>query len=175
MNTLAEIVRGTAFMGLVVITPLAWFIYRFDNSGLRTAGFVCALLPVWYLFNSACHEGAHYVSYRLCGVTVNECRLVPQFWKGDFSNAFIRIGACSQWKIVVGVSAPYIFDLASIILGVLLFRQAHNLPHSVLVIGFLVFLHRPLYDLTTNYVGGVFGRVGDVHYMITTYNSVLTS
>ena len=151
---------GGATLLLLVVLPLGVFIAR-ARTKVSVGLYWVVLYPAWYLSTTVLHEGSHLLVNVLCGVKVTGVRLVPRFWKGDFSNAFVETGPWSPLQAVLGSTAPYWLGLLSVGCGLLLLRRMKGRPLLLASLVLTVFCLRPLADLVNNYLAALFLRFGD--------------
>ena len=154
---------------LIIQIPLMVYAYRLTNSKNKMYIYVLILAPLWFLSAGTVHESSHWLGCLIRRVEVTEAQLIPPFWKGDFSGAYI----VSTESSVFSVSAPYWMDSLLFLIGMVLLQ--HNRLENPFVRSFIftMFLARSLFDVLTNYVGYLFGRFGDFVYLMSNVNQIL--
>jgi len=151
---------GFSTLLLLVVLPLGTFLAR-SHRKVNVALYWVVLYPVWYLTSTVLHEGAHYVVNVLSGVQVTGVRLIPHFWQGDWSDAYVNTGPENPFQAALGSTAPYWLGLVSVAGGLLLLRRIQGRPLLLASLVLTVFCLRPLADLANNYIAVVAFRFGD--------------
>jgi hypothetical protein len=151
---------GFATLMLLVVLPLAVFISR-SRAKVNIALYWVVLYPAWYLSTTVFHEGAHYFAATFLGVQVKAVRLVPQFWHGDFADAYVNTGPWTAFQAGVVSTAPYWSSVIWVACGLLILRRLRGTPLLLASLVLTVFCLRPLADLVNNYFGVVVFRFGD--------------
>ena len=129
-----------------------------------------ALYVVWYLTNATLHEGSHYLGCILTGVQIMEVRLIPHFWQGDLV-AYVNTPKMTWGQGAVSVPAPYVLDLFSLLIGVLLLRALGKKGPFLAALLLTLFCLRPLFDITSNFAGFVVWNQGDFKEMAALFGS----
>ena len=110
----------------------------------------------------------------MSGEQFTEVRLIPQFWKGDFV-AYVNTQNMSWAQTAISVPAPYILDLFSLMIGVLLLRGINRKRNSFSALFLTLLLRlRPLSDILNNYTGFVVWNSGDFTYLADLYGNSAT-
>ena len=164
---------GFVFMALCLMLPLGVFMRRERKSSAYIALSFMIFYVVWYLTMVIIHEGSHYLGGILAGEQFTEVRLIPQFWKGDFV-AYVNTQNMSQAQTAISVPAPYILDLFSFLIGVLLLRAINKKRVFFSALLLTLFCLRPLFDILSNYTGFVVWNSGDFKYLADLYGSAAT-
>jgi hypothetical protein len=100
----------------------------------------------------------------LVGGKVVDIKLIPSFWEGQFAVAWVTTAGLGQsWPVMTG--APYVIDVACIIVSSVMLRR--RLSRNALVAGLLLMLMclRPTFDLFCETIGFVGGFHGDLWHM----------
>lgn len=160
MSPLLRSALGFSTLILLVVLPLGIYIAR-SHTKVNVGLFWLVLYPSWYLSNSLLHEGAHYLVNVLSGVKVTGVRLVPHFWAGDWSDAYVNTGPWSPFQAGLGSTAPYWLGLVSMVGGLLLLRRIQGRPLLLAALVLTVFCLRPLADLVNNYAAALGFQFGD--------------
>jgi hypothetical protein len=151
---------GLTTLLLLVVLPLGIYLAR-TRAKVNAAFYWVVLYPAWYLSNAVLHEGSHYLVNRLSGVQVTGVRLVPRFWKGDWSEAFVNTGPWSPVQAALGATAPYWLGLVSLLGGLLLLRRIRGRSPLLASLVLTVLCLRPLADLVNNYAAALGFGFGD--------------
>ncbi len=160
-----------AFILLIAI-PLLVYLRKRVVSNARMILYFFAIYLLWYLPYAPIHEGAHYFGGRIAGLHASSCQLLPNFWRGDFVNGYIKWIDGRPWQILLSSQAPYTIDGLVVVLGCLLLRKRNDFgPFLSALILTEVFL-RSVFDVAVNYFAGTLARTGDFHYMLGGYPAV---
>jgi hypothetical protein len=111
---------------------------------------ISAIMVISYAF---IHESSHVVGVYAIGSRPLEIHLIPHFWKGEFTKAWIRSEPVDNVHIgVIPGMFPYFKDIIFLILGLLIFRKAkiNNSFLAGLAYAFLCLV--PLFDIINNYL-----------------------
>ncbi len=154
----------TTFEILVtIVTPLLVLFLR-GRWPLRTVtACIFGIAVVWYLTYAPIHELSHALGTILVGGKVVDIKLIPSFWEGTFAVAWVRSDGLDQsWQQLVMTGAPYVIDVACIIVSLAVLGR--RLSRNALVVGLLLVLMclRPTFDLVCETVGFVGGFKGDL-------------
>lgn len=173
MNNTDRLLIGFVFMALCLMLPLIVFMRRERKSSVYIALSFMIFYVVWYLAMVIIHEGSHYLGGILAGEQFTAVRLIPQFWKGDFV-AYVNTQNMSRTQTAISVPAPYILDLFSLLIGVLLLRAVNKKRVFFSALLLTLFCLRPLFDILSNYTGFVVWNYGDFTYLADLYGSAAT-
>ncbi|UWZ83095.1 hypothetical protein [Occallatibacter riparius] len=170
MTHAARFYLGSIAFALIIVLPVFVYLKRRRQSEGRIVLWILGIWVIWNLVNAPIHEVSHLLGGWSAGQHVNDYRLIPHFWEGDFVHAYIswEAGTPSQYK--VSTLAPYAIDGLVILLGfALCWRQNRMPPFTGTLILFLFFL-RPFYDVATNYAAdAILGGTGDVAFLLYAY------
>jgi hypothetical protein len=151
---------------LTIVTPLI-VLYLRGRWPLRTVtACLCGIPVVWYLTYAPIHELSHAIGTILVGGKVVEIKWIPSFWEGTFAVAWVTsVGLDQSWQQLVSTGAPYVIDVACIIVSLVVLRR--RLSRNALVVGLLLMLMglRPTFDLVCETVGFVGGFKGDLWHV----------
>lgn len=135
------------------------------------------VLPIlWYLTYAPIHELSHILGAYLAGGKVVDYKLIPRFWMGEFAGAWVKtIGLTDPGRNLSMLSAPYVLDLVSIIVGAVVLRRRPT--KNAFWIGFLFMLLclRPTFDLTCESIGFYNGFKGDLYHIQLIVGNVMLS
>ena len=151
---------------LTIVTPLLVLYLRGQWSLRTVTACLCCIPVVWYLTYAPIHELSHAIGTTLVGGTVVDVKLIPSFWEGTFAVAWVTSDGLDQsWQQLVMSGAPYVIDVACIIVSLVALRR--RLSRNALVVGLLVMLVclRPTFDLVCETVGFAGGFKGDLWNM----------
>ena len=148
---------------LTIVTPLL-ALYLRGRWPLRTVtACLCGIPVVWYLTYAPIHELSHAIGTSLVGGRVVDIKLIPNFWEGQFAVAWVTSDGLDQsWQQLVSTGAPYVVDVACIIVSLVVLKR--RLSRNALVVGLLLMLVclRPTFDLVCETIGFVGGFKGDL-------------
>jgi hypothetical protein len=148
-------------VALLMILPLILFWRRSDLPKRQQITGIAALYAIWFLSYAPLHEAFHLLGSWLTGTRIAGYRLVPPFWKGDFSTAFVDSRFENATQAVVSVLMPYLRDIVLLLLSLWAVKRerigSQFLKGLILVLGIL----SPLFDIINNYSGYIFQARGD--------------
>jgi hypothetical protein len=160
MTPLLRFAIGFSTLLLLIVLPLGIFLAR-SRRKVNVALYWVVLYPVWYLSSTLLHEGSHYAVNVLSGVQVTAVRLIPHFWEGDWSDAYVNTGLENPFQAALGATAPYWLGVISVAGGLLLLRRIQGRPLLLAALALTVFCLRPLADLVNNYIAVLAFQFGD--------------
>ena len=158
MTQLIPDVRGSiSAIELLSLIPLPLIIFYARSNWQRSEIIVDIVLLciLWYLTFSFLHELSHLTSSLLVGRKITGYQLFPRFWDGQFFSgsgvASVPTGPLSDRLGFLTALAPYIKDVAFLVIGYLIL-QSQKVRNSFLV-GFIFVLCclSPLFDIANNY------------------------
>ncbi len=149
---------------LVIILPLI-VLYLKGNWRLRNIITALLLIPaLWYLTYAPLHELSHIAGTYLVGGSVVDYKLIPRFWAGEFEIAWITpVGLTYSWQKLAMSSAPYVFDLACIAVGISVLRRRVSANAFVVGLVFMLLCLRPAFDFVCETVSFLDGFQGDLY------------
>ena len=112
------------------------------------------LLPLWFSTYSLLHEGSHVVGVFVVGEKIVEYHLIPQFWKGEFTSAWISSHVVPGWRGVLPGLFPYLRDFLFLIAGWVILKSKRIANCFLLGLVFVLFCLSSLFDITDNYFSG---------------------
>lgn len=157
-------VLGFVCMMLCVILPLVMLMRREKLTKTYEVLSILVIYAVWYLTNVTFHEGSHYLGCMLTGVEITEVRLIPHVWQGDLV-AYVHTPKMTWGQGAVSLPAPYVLDVVSLLIGVVLLRASGRKGPFLTAMLFMLFCLRPLFDITSNFAGFVVWNQGDFKEM----------
>jgi hypothetical protein len=160
---------------LTVVVPLL-VLYLRGNWPLGKVIACLLIIPIlWYLTYALLHELSHVVGTYLAGGRVTYVKLIPRFWAGEFSRAWITPeGLGESWQQLIMTSSPYVLDIVSVVVGFCLLRR--DFSKNPFVVGLILVLLclRPTFDLVCETISFVSGNRGDLFYIDETIGRLLT-
>lgn len=148
---------------LIIVTPLLALYLRGPWPLRIVPACMCGIAVVWYLTYAPIHELSHAAVTVLAGGRVTEIKLIPNFWEGTFAVAWVHsAGLDRPWQQLALGSAPYVLDLASVGLGVVILRRHRSSNALALGLLFMLLCLRPAFDLVCETVGFAGGFRGDL-------------
>ncbi|RPH38196.1 hypothetical protein EHM92_00615 [bacterium] len=160
---------------IVVVVPLLLLYLR---SGWPLRAIIPCLLSIpvlWYFTYAPLHEISHVVATYLVGGTVTSVKLIPSFWRGEFGRAWITTaGVTEPWQQIVTTALPYLLDVVSLVLGIVVLRRGFS--GNAFVVGFLFMLLclRPAFDFVCEPVAFLLGDRGDIYHIAQAVGSITT-
>jgi len=151
---------------LTIVVPLL-LLYLRGRWPLRVTVLCMLALPVlWYLTYSPLHELSHVVGTYIVGGKVTYVKLIPRFWAGEFSRAWVTTEGIEQsWQQLVSTGFPYLLDVGSAVVGYyVLWGRLLSKP---LVVGatFMLLCLRPTFDLVCETIAFHLGGKGDIYHI----------
>ncbi len=158
-----------------VVAPLL-VLYLRGTWKQQTMVVCMSTIPIlWYFVYAPVHELSHLLGAYIVGAQIIEVKLIPRFWVGEVSVAWIKSeGFANEWSRLVMTAAPYILDLFSIAVGIIFLRR--KLSRSGFVVGFLfmVLSLRPTFDLVCETISYATGFRGDPFHIALTLGDFVT-
>jgi len=154
---------------VIVVAPLLVLYLRATWKQATMIACVSTIPILWYFFYAPIHELSHLLAAYLLGARIVEVKLIPRFWAGETAVAWIKSeGYTSEWTQLIMTISPYILDLVSIAVGVIILQR--KLSRNAFLIGFLFMLLclRPAFDLVCETIGFVAGFRGDLFHIALT-------
>jgi hypothetical protein len=151
---------------LTIVAPL-FALYLRGRWPLRTVtACLCAIPVVWYLTYAPIHELSHALGTTLVGGRVVEVKLIPSFWEGTFAVAWVTTAGLDQpWQQLAMGGAPYVVDVACVVVGLAVLRRRPFKSAPVVGLLFMLLCLRPAFDLVCETVGFAGGFEGDLWHV----------
>ena len=151
---------------LVVVMPLL-VLYLKGNWPLRKIIPPLVIIPVlWYFTYAPLHELSHAAGTYLVGGKVIEYRLIPRFWLGEFSGAWITPSGITQsWQQLTIWAFPYMLDIVCFVVAIFVFRRYSSRNPFLIGFAFMLLCLRPAIDFVFESIGFLSGWRGDLWYM----------
>jgi len=154
---------GTLGITFIIILPLIRFYQRTNWSKTQILTGIIGLTILWFLLATPLHELSHMIGAKIVGVKITDFQLLPEYWKGDFGNAYINPDIESYIQEFVIRTSPYFRDLIIAIIGYILLKKK-RVNHSFLAgFVFLFFLLNSVYDIVVNFLGYSIDKDGDLN------------
>ena len=137
----------------LVLCPLIIFYLRNNWSPVKWILNIAVISIIVIFSYSFIHESSHVIGVYIIGSETIETHLIPSFWKGEFTTAWIRSEPVNN--ILIGVIPglfPYIKDIIFLILGVLIFRKVKINNSFIAGFVYAFFCLVPLFDIVNNYL-----------------------
>jgi hypothetical protein len=148
---------------LTIVVPLIVLYRNGTWTRRRTAPCMMAIPILWYPTYSPLHELSHVTAAYLVGGSVTYIKLIPSFWLGEFGRAWIKWeGVTQPWQQLLATAAPYLFDLACLVTGIVLLKRTFS--RNPFLVGFLFMLLclRSAFDFVCESVAFLSGDHGDL-------------
>jgi len=150
-------------IAIIIILPLIFYYQRVKLDRVPLIRNIILLYLVWFSTYALFHELSHLVGAWLTGAKVIEHQLMPQFWKGDSKTGFVRTDYDSNFQEFIVVIIPYVRDIILLVVGyIFLARTKINSPF---IIGLILFILSPFYDVFNNYFAFIMGALNDFNAM----------
>jgi hypothetical protein len=148
---------------LTIVAPLL-ALYLRGRWPLRTVvACLCGIPVVWYLTYAPIHELSHAAAALLLGGRVLDVKLIPSFWEGTFAVAWVTTAGLDQpWQQLAMGGAPYVVDVACVVVGLAVLRRRPSKSAPVVGLLFMLLCLRPAFDLVCETVGFAGGFRGDL-------------
>jgi hypothetical protein len=154
---------GGLSVGFIIMLPIIRFYQRNNWSKTQNLIGILGIAFIWFLTQGALHELCHIIGVKLVGANIEDYRLFPKFWEGDFDfgTAYISCeGDVTIGQKFVIAAFPYFRDLIIVIIGFFILK-AKKIRHYFLVgLIFSMFMLNSVFDIVTNFVG-LFMKFGD--------------
>lgn len=151
---------------VVVVAPLLALYLRSRWPLRQTVVCLVAIPVLWYFTYAPLHELSHVAGAYLAGGRVTFIKLIPRFWAGEFGHAWITsegLQTKGQWLTMT--SAPYVLDVASLVVGYLLLRRRFSKNPFLVGFTFMVLCLRPAFDLVCETVALIAGAQADLYHI----------
>lgn len=152
---------GTLTITFCILLPVILF-YKKSNWTKKTKMLLIIILPIlWFVTYAFFHELSHMIGTLIVGGEIIDYQMIPKFWQGDFTTAFINPDIETKFQEFVVRLSPYFRDIILLIIGYLILKQKKiNNPFVVGLI-LVLFLLSSLYDVINNFLGYAFDKSGD--------------
>jgi len=151
---------------LIVVMPLL-VLYLKGNWSMRKIIPSLVIIPVfWYFSYMILHELSHAAGLYLVGGKAIDYRLIPRFWLGQFSGAWVTpSGIPHRWQQLTFHSFPYLLDIACLVVALFVFRRGFSRNPFFAGLAFMLLCLRPAFDIVGETIGLLTGWRGDLYNM----------
>jgi hypothetical protein len=154
---------GILSTGIIIAFPVIKFYQGSNWTKKQNVIAILSVLFLWYFIQSPLHELSHIIGGKIMGVNIVAYQLLPKFWTGEFSNAWVRFDEIETnfQQLFVMTISPYIRDLIVTVIGFLILKtkQIHN--YFVIGLIFSLFLLNSVFDIVSNFLGYAIMKFGD--------------
>jgi hypothetical protein len=135
----------------LVLGPLIIFYLRNNWPYIKWIICIPVILTITIFTYSFLHEFSHVIGLYVVGAKPTGYQLIPEYWKGDFTKAWVSSIPLNNWKDPIPGIFPYIKDCVFLTLGylILLKTKISNCFLSGLIYCF--FILSPSYDIINNF------------------------
>jgi hypothetical protein len=136
---------------LFFVNPLIVFYLR--NNWPRKITIISIVLTViiWFFTLPFFHELSHLIGVYLIGSKLADYQLIPKFWEGDFTTAYVGSYPVNDWRGPIPGLFPYIKDILMLIIGFVLLKskKVSNAFWAGFIYAF--FCLGSMFDIVNNY------------------------
>jgi hypothetical protein len=146
-------------MSLLVVNPLIFFYLR-NNWPLKICVInMLVMVIIWFFTLPFFHELSHVAGVYLIGSKPVAYQLIPRFWAGDFTTAWVQSAPVNDWRAPIPGLSPYIKDVLLLIIGFILLKGKR--VRNAFWAGFIYvfFCLGSLFDIANNYFQKLLGYV----------------
>ena len=149
---------------LVVVMPLL-VLYIKGNWPLRKVIPPLVIIPIlWYFTYAPLHELSHAAGIHLVGGKVIVWKLIPRFWLGEFSGAWVTPSGITQsWQQLTSWAFPYMLDIVCFVVAIFVFRRGSSRNPFFIGLAFMLLCLRPAIDFVFESIGFLSGWRGDLY------------
>ena len=149
---------------LVVVMPLL-VLYLKGNWPLRKIIPPLVIIPVlWYFTYAPLHELSHAAGLYLIGGKAIDYKLIPRFWLGEFSGAWVTPSGITQsWQQLTMTAFPYMLDIVCFVVAIFVFRRGSSRNPFFIGLAFMLLCLRPAIDFVFESIGFLSGYRGDLY------------
>lgn len=164
-NVIASLEIG----GFILLPSVLLYVRSNWPRRLRLSiSYTVVLFLLWFGTYGTLHELSHLAGVILVRDKVVEHHLVPHFWEGEFTVAWVRSQTlrAPSWRDVIPGYGPYIRDILFLSIG-LITLKARRIRNPFLVgLVFVLLCLSSLFDIVDNYFNGyVLGRMPGNDFM----------
>jgi hypothetical protein len=144
---------------LLVVNPLVIFYLRNNWPRRIWIKSFLIILIVWFFTLPFFHELSHVIGVYIIGEKPTAYQLIPKFWKGDFTTAWVRSDAVNDWRGSIPGLFPYFKDIFLLIIGFIIvkIRKVSNAFWAGFIYAF--FCLGSMFDIINNYLQKLLGYV----------------
>lgn len=155
------IILNTLQIAVVIILPLVLYLKFYNCDRKKLFNYIIMIYFIWFLSYSFLHELSHLSASYLLGAEIISFNLIPDFFSGDFSNAFVDSRFNNNNQVFFSVLAPYIRNIISVIIYLLFFQKIKNTGIFIKALLFILLILSPTFDIINNYSGFIIFGEGD--------------
>lgn len=144
---------------LLVVNPLVIFYLRNNWPRRIWIIYFLIILIIWFFTLPFFHELSHVIGVYMIGEKPTAYQLIPKFWEGDFTTAWVRSDPVNDWRGPIPGMFPYFKDIFLLIIGfiILKIRKVNNVFWTGFIYAF--FCLGSMFDIVNNYLQKLFGYV----------------
>lgn len=154
---------GTLAVTLIIILPLIRFYQRSSWTKTQSLIGIFGVIILWFLIATPLHELSHMIGTKIVGAKITEYQLLPEYWKGDFKNAYIKPDFETKFQEFVIRTSPYFRDLIIAIIGYIILIKKKIRNSFIVGLIFSFFLLNSVFDIVTNFLGYSIAKDGDLN------------
>ncbi len=156
---------GTLGITLIIILPLIRFYQRSNWPKTQYLIGIIVLTVLWFFIATPLHELSHMIGAKIVGAKITDYQLLPEYWKGDLRNAYVKPDFETKFQEFAIRISPYFRDLIIAIIGYILLKKK-RINHSFIVgFIFLFSLLNSVYDIVVNFLGYSIDKDGDLYWL----------
>jgi hypothetical protein len=142
----------------VVIPLIAFYLRNNWPRKIFVTNFMVILI-VWFFTLPFFHELSHIVGVYVIGSKPIAYQLIPKFWEGDFTAAWVQSEPINDWRNPIPGLSPYIKDIILLIIGFILLKgkKVNNAFWAGFI--YVFFCLGSLFDIANNYFQKLLGYV----------------
>jgi hypothetical protein len=155
-------------IALFVVNPLIIFYLRNNWPRKILIINIVVLVTVWFVTLPLFHELSHVIGVYAIGSKPTVYQLIPKFWEGDFTTAFVGSEPVNDWRGPIPGLFPYIKDILLLIIGFILLKgeKVSNAFWAGFIYAF--FCLGSMFDIVNNYFQKLLGYLpGNDFYGVT--------
>jgi hypothetical protein len=150
-----------ALIGICVFVVNPLIVFYLHNNRPRNICIIniALIVIVWFFTLPLLHELSHVIGVYLIGSKPIAYQLIPRFWEGDFTTAWVRSDPINDWRGPIPGLFPYIKDIFLLIIGIILLngQKVRNAFWAGFIYAF--FCLGPMFDINNNYFQKLLGYV----------------
>ena len=142
-----------------VVNPLIVFYLRNNWPPKLCIIHIVVIVIAWFFTLPLLHELSHVIGVYMIGSKPIAYQLLPKFWEGDFTTAWVQSEPINDWRGPIPGLSPYIKDIFLLIIGFIMLKG--NKVSNAFGAGFIYafFCLGSLFDITNNYFQKLLGYV----------------
>lgn len=160
-----EVIIGALSILICICLPLILFYSRSSwikkNNSWRM--FIVILPLIHYLTYAFFHELSHIIGISIVGGEIIDYQLIPRFWKGDLSTAYVEHNGGTKIQEFIITISPYLKDIIFIPIGFLILKSKRIINAFIIGLIFMFFILGSLTNVFTNFMGFIVSGKGDFY------------